>query len=124
MRCEVTSSEAINVLLSREFIVPTYKHVCRGEQKKVNLGYNNYPFFKVENNNLIPDPEKRYPKGNHTLIAQDWEVLSTFFNIYQIVPTWLNCGFSWGYYDEEDGSWKGCIGKVKILLMIIKLLYL
>ena len=96
--------------------VPTYKHVCRGEQKKVNLGYNNDPgIFKVENNTLLPEPEKREPKGKESKISQDWEALSTFINIHKIAPTWLDCGYSWGYFDEEEGSWTGCIGKVRIL---------
>ena len=116
MRCEVTSSTASNVLLSIELIVPTYNHVCRGEKKKVNLGYNNeVEVFKVENNTLIPDPEKRYPKGTAAQISQSWEVISTFFNIHQILPTWLNCGYSWGHLNEEEVQWTGCMGKVRII---------
>ena len=112
----MTSREASNVLLSRELIVPTYKHVCRGEKKKVNLGYNNDPLsFKVENNAIIPYPGKRYIKGTAAQISPHWEVLSTFFNIHQILPTWLNCGYSWGYFDEEEGQWTGCMGKVRII---------
>ena len=116
MRCEVTSSKASNVLLSRELIVPTYKHVCRGEKKKVNLGYNNDPnVLKVEKNTLISYPEKRKLKDEESQISRDWEVLSTFFNIHQILPTWLNCGHSWGHFDVEEGQWTGCMGKVRII---------
>ena len=114
MRCEVTSSETRKGIISREVKVPTYKHVCRGEQKKVNLGYNYDPdILQVENNTLLPYPEERNPRGTAASVSLDWEVFSTFFNIHQIDPTWLNCGNKWGSYDEEEGSWTGCMGKVR-----------
>ena len=112
----MTSSTEQKVLISRELKVPTYKHVCRGEKKKVNLGYNNdLNYFEVMNNTLIPDPEERNLKGTAASVSQFWEVLSTFINIHQILPTWLNCGYSWGYFDEEEGQWTGCMGKVRII---------
>ena len=114
MRCEVTSSTEHKAVISRELRVPTYKHVCRGEKKKVNLGYNNDPgSLRVWENTLTSYPEKRDPKGTRAKISQDWEVLSKFFNIHSISPTWLNCGFSWGHYDQEKGAWTGCMGKAK-----------
>ena len=124
MRCEVTSSTERKALISKEVKVPTYKHVCRGEQKKVNLGYNNDEgVLKVENNTLIPYyPVKRSPKGTRSLISQDWEVLSTFLDIHQIVPTWLNCNYSWGYYEEEEERWTGCMGKVRIIRFYIMII--
>ena len=130
MRCEVTSSTEHKALISKEVKVPTYKHVCRGEQKKVNLGYNNWILpigtFYVMNNTLnesvtlyIPDP-RRYAKGTGPCISLDWEVLTTFFNIHQIVPTWFNC--RWGGYTCGDDSkwckWTGCMRMVRILVYV------
>ena len=117
MRCEVTSREASNVLLSRELIVPTYKHVCRGEKKKVNLGYNNIEtLFKVENNTLIP--YQRLLKEKGPIISQNWEVLSKFFIIHNVVPIWHNCHSNWGH--QEAGRWTGCMGKVRKAIKVEK----
>ena len=116
MRCEVTSSTEHKALISRELRVPTFKHVCRGEKKKVNLGYNNdYKILKVENNTLFPSP-KRALMGTDSKISQTWEVLSTFFKIHHLIPKWLDCHMSWGHYDELEGGWTGCMGKVRGLL--------
>ena len=74
MRCEVTSSEDKKALISREVKVQTYKHVCRGEQKKVNLGYNNdLKLIKVMNNTLIPH-RKRPPTGKENHLSQEGKV--------------------------------------------------
>ena len=43
MKCQVTSDTTRKVMISREVKVPSYKDICGGEKKKVNLGYNNYP---------------------------------------------------------------------------------
>ena len=115
MRCEVTSSTEHMALISRELRVPTYKHVCRGEQKRVNLGYNNWKnTLKVENNTLIPYPTRRFIPGSLSSISWDYEVFLKFFNIHNIAPNWHNCHTSWGYFDTEKGTWTGCMGKVII----------
>ena len=112
MRCEVTSSKASNVLLSRELIVPTYKHVCRGEKKKVNLGYNNIRILQIVNNTLLHVPKQSYIFGVDPAMSYVWEVLSKFFSIHNIEPNWLDCGMSWGWFDKTKGEWTGCMGKV------------
>ena len=117
MKCQVSSNTTHTVMISREVEVPSYKHVCRGEKKKVNLGFNNDPgFITVENNKLIAYPEQNPDKNGKfkkAQISQDWEVLSKFFHIYNIEPNWLNCHFTWGWYDETTGGWTGCMGKVR-----------
>ena len=69
--------------------------------------------LKVENNTLFPyPPVGTYLYGEQSSLSYSWEVLSKFFAIHNIEPNWLNCGFSWGSYDEELGGWTGCMGKV------------
>ena len=45
----------------------SYKEICRGEQRKVNLGYvANFKAFAVVNNTLVHVPRSVYPKkGNY-----------------------------------------------------------
>ena len=100
-------------MISREVKVASYKETCGGEKIRVHLGYNSDPgFMEVENNTLLQDPPEREPKGTLSRISQTWEVLYKFFSLYNIEPIWLNCNFSWGWYDEEQGAWTGCVGKV------------
>ena len=114
MKCQVTSKSTHRVLISKEIEYKSYKDICSGEPKKVNLGYNNdYNLFKVENNTLMPYP----PLGTHlyrerSTFSEDWEVLSKFFSIHNIEPNWLNCNMISGWYDEDLGGWTGCLGKV------------
>ena len=114
MKCQVTSSKTHDVLISKEIIYKSYKEICGGEPKKVNLGYNyDDTMLKVENNTLIFDPPLgTYLYGERSYLSYNWEVLSKFFSHYNIEPKWLDCGFSWGWYDEEQGGWTGCVGKV------------
>ena len=111
MKCQVTSDTTRKVMISREVKVPSYKEICGGEKIRVHLGYNNdFDILKVEDNKLLQ--YKRLLKGEGSKISQNWEILNKFFSLYNIEPIWLNCNFSWGWYDEEQGAWTGCMGKV------------
>ena len=113
MKCQVTSDTTRKVMISREVKVPSYKEICGGEKIRVHLGYNNdYDILKVEDNKLLQDPPQRKLKGIGSDISRVWEVLYKFFSLYNIEPIWLNCNFSWGWYDKEQGAWTGCMGKV------------
>ena len=115
MKCEVTSNTTHNVLISKEISYKSYKEICSGEPKKVNLGWNHEPYIlEVENNTLVhlPRKPKNYIYGVYTVMAYDWEVLSKFFSTHNIEPNWLDCNSTWGYYDEDLGGWTGCLGKV------------
>ena len=102
MKCQITSSTTHGVLISKEISHKSYKEICKGEKKKVNLGYNNV---------IIPYVFK-YIYGQHSQLSRDWEVLYKFFAIHNIEPSWLDCGMSWGWYNEKLGEWTGCMGKV------------
>ena len=115
MKCEVTSNTTHNVLISKEISYKSYKEICSGEPKKVNLGYNyEKDILEVENNTLVHNFRGmgHYIFGVYTAMAYDWEVFSKFFSIHNIEPNWLNCNYTWGWYDEDLGGWTGCMGKV------------
>ena len=128
MKCEATSDTTHDVLIGKEIGYKSYKEICSGEPKKVNLGFNNdFNFMKVENNTLTTYPQScgdfpykpsEYQKSNPCIfgslatMAKLWEVFSTFFSIHNIDPNWLDCNWSWGWYDKELGGWTGCMGKV------------
>ena len=113
MKCQVTSHTTRKVMISREVKVPSYKEICGGEKIRVHLGYNDdIGIMEVKDNKLLQYPAKREPKGALTAMSQDWEVLDEFISLYNIEPIWLNCNYSWGWYDEEQGAWTGCMGKV------------
>ena len=115
MKCQVTSDTTHSVLISKEIGYKSYKEICSGETKKVNLAYwGSYEYSKVENNSLVHIPRelKYYIDDQRSNMAYDWEILSKFFTIYNIEPNWLDCNYSSGWYDDELGGWTGCMGKV------------
>ena len=115
MKCQVTSSTTHDVLISKEISYKSYKEICSGEPKKVNLGYNFlFNNFEVKNNSLVHVPRKldNYIHGIFSSMPRQWEVFSMFFSIHNVEPNFLDCNWSWGWYDEELGGWTGCMGKV------------
>ena len=118
MKCQVTSDTTRKVMISREVKVASYKEICGGEKIRVHLGYNNDWYMKVENNTLLQDPPIDPVTGVRSSLPWNWEVLHKFISAYNIEPIWLNCHYSWGWYDEEQGAWTGCMGKVVMLKLI------
>ena len=114
MKCGVNSDTTHDVLISKEISYKSYKEICIGEPKKVNIGNWGWG-LKVENNSLVHAPP-RIPNNNihgkSSNMPYDWEVLSKFFSTYNIEPNWLDCNFSTGWYDDELGGFTGCLGKV------------
>ena len=115
MKCEVTSNTTHEVLISKEITYKSYKEICNGEPKKVNLGFwGNWGGMKVGNNTLQAhdrDPTN-YIYGSYSNMAFDFEVLLAFFSIHNIEQNWLHCNWTYGWYDEDLGGWNGCMGKV------------
>ena len=119
MKCQVTSDTTRKVMISREVKVASYKEICGGEKVRVHLGYNNDPkIIKVEDNKLLQHPPISLEWGKRSEVSWAWEVLYKFFDAYNIEPIWHDCQMSWGWYDEEQGAWTGCMGKVLILKLI------
>ena len=38
--------------------------------------------------------------------------LTALFRLHDIVPTWINSHYTWGWYDAKLGEWTGASGKV------------
>ena len=130
MKCQVNSRKYHQVLISKDINFESYKEICSGEPRKVNLGFNNdkaLMHVDTATNTILRDPQScgDFPfrskpnqinnpcvHGARTNMAFDWEILSTFFSIHNIEPNWLDCDWSWGWYDEDLGGWTGCMGKV------------
>ena len=87
--------------------------LCR--EKRVNIAYNNenqtWPYFHVHKGQLLKWPPIKAMSG-HSLITKDWEILDSFFRLHDIIPSWINCHYNWGWYDAELGRWTGATGKV------------
>ena len=117
MRCQVTSNKTHDIVISKEISYKSFKEIC-SEKKKVNLGHwGNWDAFMVENNTLLREPlREKYPNqylnGEFSAMPFNWEVLYKFFSMYNLEPTWLDCNYSTGHYDDELGGWTGCVGKV------------
>ena len=117
MKCQVTLDTSHDVLISKEIGFTSYKEICIGQKKKVNLGFlGNWFGFEVENNTLVHTPARileDYIHGRYSNMPHEWEVLSKFFSIHNIETNWLDCDWTYGYYDDELGGWTGCVGKVR-----------
>ena len=48
--------------------------------------------------------------GDLTNIPYNFEILKLFFKNKNI--NWINCNYTWGWYDDETGRWTGAVGKV------------
>ena len=114
MKCEVTSDTTHDVLISKEIGFKSYKEICSGEAKKVNLGYVNTKESKVQNNSMmeLEKGPRRYIRGEWSQMLLDWEVFSNFFLFHRIEPNWMECIGGPGIYNEDLGGWTGCMGKV------------
>ena len=96
-----------------------YNDLCV-ERFAVSVAYNNEAWWlEVENKSLVDTTEKYgYTHGQlvgvTSFIAKDDEILSKFFLNYNIIINWIDCNFTWGWFDDETGKWTGAVGKVTI----------
>ena len=113
MKCHVTSDKNHDILISKIIISKSFKETCSGEKKSLKIGFIYYPgFFEVKNNTMLASPKQSFIFGKESYISHDWEVLSKFFSIHNIEPSWLDCQRVAGIYDQDLGGWTGCVGKV------------
>ena len=113
MKCQVSSNTTHDVLISKEISYKSFKEICSGKPKKVKMGFvNDKERMIVENSTMMEIPKQKFIFGKGSGMSQNWEVLSKFFSIHNIEPNWLDCNFTYGWYDEALGGWTGCMGKV------------
>ena len=49
--------------------------------------------------------------GQLSNIVSYEEVLTSFFEIYNVIPKWSDCNDTYGWLDDS-GNWTGCLGQV------------
>ena len=118
MKCQVTSNTSHDVLISKEIGYQSFKELCSGEKKKVNLGFATSLITRGKaGNNKLYHYHRKYPKynpikGRYTYISWYFEVFSKFFSIHNIDDFWVDCESGYGSYNDDLGEWTGCMGKV------------
>ena len=90
-----------------------FDDVCR--EKHVLVAYNNEPtVFEVSN---ITGEMVKYPVAPyvsyHYSVAWEWEIQAAFFKYNNIEPNWINCNYSWGWFDNVTNQWSGAVGLIQ-----------
>ena len=92
-----------------------YQNLCV-ERFAISVAYNHDPwFFEIENNSMI-DLREKYERVLkwRGYVSQTDEILSKFILNYNILTTWIDCNYTWGWFDHETENWTGALGKVYI----------
>ena len=96
-----------------------YNDLCQ-ERFAINLAYNQDTwYFEVENNSMV-DLREKYGHlhgdlvGFYSYLSEDDEILLKFFLNHNIIINWIDCNYTWGWFDDETGKWTGAIGLVNI----------
>ena len=93
-----------------------YKDVCK-EEHDIRIAYINEPnWFEIDNitNTMVEYPHWLIMVSDSGTISDEFEILKSFFANYNIKPTWINCNYTWGWFDYETGQWTGAVGQVQI----------
>ena len=93
-----------------------YKDLCK-EVHNVRIAYNNeVDFFEIDNitNTMVEYDLPALMFQDYSEIAYEYEILKTFFTKFNVKPTWINCNYTWGWFDDEAGHWTGAVGQVEV----------
>ena len=103
-----------------------YNDICKETVQNANVTYiNAFMWFKFdkETNSMVKFPNFQWAKdnghedffkpitGKRSAISHHYEILTSFFENNQIIPTWIQSS-SGGIYNKSSGSWTGAVGKV------------
>ena len=92
-----------------------YRDICQEQHHYATIAYNSEAdVFELDNNGNMVKYQDPHITGVYSIVSFEYEILSSFFENYHITPTWINCHFTWGWFDEETGHWTGAVGKVKL----------
>ena len=81
----------------------------------INVAYNNEPgWFKVVSNSMFEWNDYWGLINDNTYIPYTYEILEIFFKTKNVIVNWINCNYTWGWYDDETERWTGAVGKVKM----------
>ena len=89
--------------------------VCQGG--KIRVAYDPYA-LEVKDNKMVKY-HVRWSAWDG--IAYNYEILSTFLNANQLIPTYIDNNGSWidGTWDEEAGQWTGMVALVRADIIIL-----
>ena len=80
----------------------------------VTIAYNNEPWlFEVDPETQIMEEFPVRPVNGWSYIPLEWEIMKPFLDHYSLTPIWIDCDYTWGWLDEETGTWTGAVGKVR-----------
>ena len=95
-----------------------YKDLCK-EVHHVRIAYNNdeASHFKIDKitNSMVEYPLWKSIIEEWGRISHEHEILKTFISNFNVKPTWINCNYTWGWFDDETGHWTA-VGQVEILI--------
>ena len=81
----------------------------------ISVAYNNEPgLFKVENNTMVEWYDYYFIIHGYSSLPYTYEILSKFFLNHNILVNWIDCNYTWGWFDYETGKWTGAVGQVNI----------
>ena len=88
--------------------------LCREPRHHVDIAYNFDPgMFEIEEDGSVSKLEYEFRTGEFDYLPKDTEIMESFLENYHITPNWIDCNYTWGWFDEETGNWTGAVGKVK-----------
>ena len=93
---------------------------------RVKIAYINSTIQIDSATNTVILPPTHYPlpiKGWNAQISFDFEIIGEFLRYHNIIPTWIDCHYTFGWYDEESGKWTGEVGKVRIMYLYYSAFY-
>ena len=77
----------------------------------INVAYNDeHGWFEIVNNSMFEWHDYWGLWHEESKIPYDFEILEGLFK--NKIITWINCNYSWGWYDDETRRWTGAVGKV------------
>ena len=91
-----------------------YEDLCR-EEHEARIAYNNNQyFFEIDSlsNTMVDFPHYILIAYEYGHLSYDFEILGSFFAKHNVKPTWVNCNYSYGVFDDELGHWTGAVGQV------------
>ena len=94
-----------------------FNDLCN-EEHEVRIAYNNeWRTFEIGNkrNTMVEYPYWTPIVWEWGQISHEYTILKSFFSKFNIKPTWINCNFTFGWFDYEAGHWTGAVGQVEIL---------
>ena len=85
----------------------------------INIAYNdNEGFFEIVNNSMAEWHDFWFLINEGAQLLYDFEILEVFFE--NKIINWINCNYTWGWYDDETEGWTGAVGKVIMNTFLLK----